>query len=231
MRALRCLLLLGLLSSVAAFAGSGEHTERLDPQVYKHYEAACTAFAARQFHRALAEIELVLLPKTKVFVDARPGTDPHRAALAGIALWKEALGEDAPFELTTNREDAQVTVTFPKDCSGEGKEICGHVEWRRKAMFGASSHTAFVTAAIEVGLGSPDGHKHDLASLTHIVAHELGHVLGLEDTDSVADVMGPDLHGNPAIQLSAVEAEAVRSLRARCHELRASVTDAATARK
>lgn len=227
MRALRNIMVLGFaVVCVAISASEPSFSRRLDRQVTKHYEAACTAYHAGDYHRALAEIDLVLLPKTSIFLDCPKDSTSYAAAMTGIQIWEDALGEDSPFTVVDKKDKAQIIISFPKTACDDSESICGHVTWRRKAIFGRSTHTAFVTAEIQVGIEARGGHVHDSASLVHIVAHEIGHVLGLDDTQSPFDIMGPDMHGSASVKLSEGEMKAIIDLRAKCHTLRTTVDDA-----
>jgi hypothetical protein len=216
-----------LLFGIAIATETMLHSERLDPQVSRHYEAACTAYSEGEYHRALAEIDLALLASGLVYIEGEPDTHLYRATLEGLEVWQAALGDESPFVVTRNRSEADVVIRFVRSiASDDGGEVCGHVEWRRKAVYSRTGHTALVSADILVSTHERSGAPHQRDSLIHIVAHELGHVLGLDDTGDPVDIMGPLLYGSPSTQLSGPELAAIQQFRARCEELKVTVCEA-----
>jgi hypothetical protein len=231
MRALRCLPALWLVSLTGGYAADlSAYSERLDPKIARHYEAACTAYSEGRYERALAEINLVLLQKAKVFIDADPNSTVYKQCVAGLDIWSDALGDDNPFELTSDRAHANVVVTFVDELDCDGKKLCGHVDWTRRAVVCGDERTANITASVQVALCSHMGGRHDRASIIHIVAHEFGHILGLTDAANPSDIMGPDYHGHASTTLSDAERTAIVALRDKCRDLRAAAQDARSVR-
>jgi Zn-dependent peptidase ImmA (M78 family) len=62
-----------------------------------------------------------------------------------------------------------------------------------------------------------------LEHMRHTCAHELGHVLGLDDSPFYGDIMGPLDLKHPVTDFEATELESLRAVRAEAEQVREQV--------
>jgi hypothetical protein len=143
--------------------------------------------------RARAHATLASLPQALTFYLDTGGYSDRRAA--ELAEWAreaiEAWNAAGPciFSESETRGVADVVISFRERVNG-GRNA-GYVTARRSARYGANGYTASLSAFVEISNRIPGGRLMGRCQVRKAVAHELGHVLGLEDSSSLGNVMGP----------------------------------------
>jgi hypothetical protein len=229
-RALITVYIFGLfLTSFAATNISIDN--RVDPKIAEHFQLAVNARQVGDQAKILAETSLILLnTPTSVYFDMDGVEVPYDkkyldAARSGLQLWNTAMPGTPLFTEAKTAAGAQVIVHFQDLLEMDGKRICGHVFWRRSMHWktDANEYQTVLSGEIKVAMRArPNGEWHEISSIQHIVAHELGHILGLNDSAIYTDIMGPDVHGRSVTVLSIDELNSFKQLRTECLKLRGS---------
>jgi len=224
--------LLVVVAAIAAFApastGTGTETlrGRLLPDLPEHLEYAEKDLDHGQVGDSLAHIDLILMSHLHYHItyeNVPEETQPEcKAAFEdAVALWERALGKDWDLTEAADGQPAEVQVTFQPDCQQNGAEVAGYVTWRRRVITdpNGSPHMD-MTADVRVRTIRPDGSAMQLEHMRHTSAHELGHVLGLDDSPFYGDIMGPLDLNHPVTDFEAAELDNLRAVRAEAETVR-----------
>jgi hypothetical protein len=77
-----------------------------------------------------------------------------------------------------------------------------------------------MSADVRVRTIKPDGSPMLLEHMRHTSAHELGHVLGLDDSPFYGDIMGPLDLSHPVSDFEAAELDNLRAVRSEAEQVR-----------
>lgn len=163
---------------------------------------------------ALGRLESTLFPQGVTLALDPNGADAafRRLFVRSIAAWKEALGSDCPLRLAGPNETPQIWVrrvdTLP---TGEGREL-GLIQLERRVQYNRSLRRVLVSGTILV-LSTHSGVPTSEAEQYHILLHEIGHLLGLDDVPEWGPLMGPLRRGQPLTTIPVAEVAMVRQLR------------------
>lgn len=133
-----------------------------------------------------------------------------RAAIDGaLEAWEKALGNGLHLHRLEEGEHSGIVIRFLPDVRQRGEAVAGYVNWKRTAGEGEGS----VTGDVQIRTVNIDGTAMPGRAMRNIVVHEMGHLLGLDDTDRMGEAMSPLDISHPVSGPSGSEATAVRSLR------------------
>lgn len=164
--------------------------------------------AAGDFDFAEGHFRGIRPPKpTAVFVNIAglPQThrrQAHRSVLLAMDAWSQSVPDLVEFTETQSEDLANVVVHFEFDVAsrkdGPVKYVCGTT----LAVAPHDGKEIDRSAVIRIALygDGRDKPAHNTASLVHVAGHELGHFLGLDESSSTQDIMGPDDHSGLASQ-------------------------------
>ncbi|HWA82358.1 MAG TPA: hypothetical protein VG820_02920 [Fimbriimonadaceae bacterium] len=168
--------------------------------------------------KQLATLESYLLSNS-VTVGLDPSDDADWKADsidAGLRVWADALS-DSPFRIAKPGQKPMIVVKFV-DSIDSGGDVQGQVEATRTLHWGSSvSYQINGTLLVRRTTGRRDLRPDEL---TEVVAHELGHLLGLDDAQECVGLMGPFVSGRPRLKPSKEEVDAVVNYR---EELRSAI--------
>lgn len=168
--------------------------------------------------KQLATLQSYLL-SNPVTVGIEPGTSPGgqgNAIRDGLAVWSDALG-DSPFVEAQPGTKPMVVIKFVRNIRGPG-DIQGQVEATRYLKWGpVVGYRLEATMLVKETTGDRDLTNEELVE---VVAHELGHLLGLDDANRCDGLMGPFVAGSPRTKPSRAEVDAVVAYR---RQLRAAI--------
>lgn len=132
---------------------------------------------------AILKSFLVSDPVTVGLHQDGPGIEPIRSA---VDVWKASLPE-SPFVLAAAGAKPMVSVQFVDQVPGRDRAQ-GQIEIVRKLRWGPCN-TYRIEATLLVRK-THEGRSLTDEEITWVVAHELGHILGLEDVDEENMLMG-----------------------------------------
>lgn len=198
-----------------SFASAEPPPRLIDAPIADYYYRALEAADGGETQKALAMLRVLLIPnETGIFADftalpqeAKPLFE--RGVQRGFQLWTQALGPDFPFVLTPSR-DAPVVMRFTDGLSSGCK---GEIRSKRRIQWNHQVHYCEFTAEVEIAKYASGRSLMTEWEVAHVVAHELGHALGLADSDSTERAMGPLLMGNPYARLHESEVASVKEFR------------------
>lgn len=227
--------MVGTVAILALFApgASVSVPEAVDAQIRNYYEDALSA-ARVEPHKALAMLELLLLPaQTPISVDwagvplgiRRQFEEGIRR---GVVAWEQALGAECPFVVggPDNGESA-IRIRFVDALASADPHTKGELRITRRITWGRNVHFTELDGQIRVMKWAREGQYFTEDEITHIIAHELGHALGLGDTDRWDRVMGPVVIGRPYARVSPEELTAVQQFRTIVREVHGRISAAA----
>lgn len=198
-----------------AYAASVDQHPLL-PEVTQNLDLARKYADVGRIDVALAHAAVVMPDhRLRVRVDCSnippAGQGLFRNALNGaFRMWENALGEKT-FEVT-EADKADIVIHFQPDVSDRGVEVCGHSAWTRGVLHPDTCPSVVFTADVQVRMLKPNGESLNFEQLRACAAHELGHVLGLDDSLN-SGVMGRMDFNRPILSIRPDEVEGL--LRAR----------------
>jgi predicted Zn-dependent protease len=154
----------------------------------------------------------------KVFVDLSEAPeslveDASRAAQGAIEYWNSTIGGGSLTVVETAAE-AQVKIVYRREVILRGVQVGGYCSQSRSVTAnGTGEATSEYYATIFARYDMPGGRRLSAASLQNIVAHEIGHVYGLNDCTEPGHLMSALDPSNPKFDLHADEMTALRNLR------------------
>ena len=181
------------------------------------FMSAMTDAGKSKFQPALAKLEaLLMVDHVTVGIDRSSlPTDAHGYednVARGIAIWRHVL-PDSPF---VGAHDSQtrptVLIKFVKNISNEGGDLQGMIQAEHEFKWNGSQHTSKLTGTMYV-VYRTEGRNLSGDEVSEVVAHELGHLLGLTDADTTTGLMGPFVAGSPRLTPSSSELNAVQQFR------------------
>lgn len=214
-----------LVSALALTTGPSDSgfPNLVDRELVDYFERAVDAGKSGQRNKALAMLQLLLLPEeTTIEVDytgvpSSSQTAFERGVGRGLGLWQEAMQQDMPLRIVRPGRKADILVKFV-DKVAEGDARCkGEIRAKRWIQWNDQVHYQQFTAVVSV-CKHADSRLMSESEITHIVAHELGHALGLGDMASTGYIMGPVELGNPFARLNTVEVDAVKQFRSKVRD-------------
>ena len=189
-----------------------------DPNFESYYSQALS-YTTREPHRAMAMLELLLVPMdTDVYVNLDGVPENLRGRFAagieeGFALWRSALGDDFPFKLRFSGDRKAPIEIMMVDKIDDKYHQMGEMLITRRVSWSKRSHRAEIEGHMKISRFSSPGRHLTQLEIKHIVAHELGHAFGLDDAEGVRQIMGPVLIGRPHARVNADELERVKFIR------------------
>ncbi len=217
------LLSIGLLVVAAPFApagAGGAFDPPVLPEVRRHLS---DGWACLQSDPAMARAHAMAVlvsddVAVEVVLDRIPASrrTACRVAVDGaLEAWERVLGGGIRLHRAEDGRHSGIVVRFQPDVREKGQPVAGYVNWKRQAEDGEGG----VTGDVQIRSVDLDGEPMPSRAMRNIVMHEVGHLLGLDDTDRPGEVMSPLDAGRPVTAPSDAEAAALRRLRSEATDL------------
>lgn len=162
--------------------------------------------------RRQAEVTSYLYTRpVTVGIDA--GEDPDELEpliRRAIGIWDRAL-DGSPFVFTSRSDNVDIRVRLV-DTIAPFDDIQGEIQMERSFRWGGRVEYK-LNGRMKVKR-TAFGETLSDDELVEVIAHELGHELGLDDRHEARGLMGPLVVGRPRLKPSAEEIEAVKLFRA-----------------
>ena len=213
-RTFRHLWLVFALSTVASAANEAI-PRTVSDDVRAAVERAGTALDGGDKQLALALYEGSLYPNgIKVGIDERTldSEGQFRAVMLAFGTWNDELGGDSPIVYVSDPKEAEVVISFVDAIPDKGEDALGIIRLQKNFRWSKTSHEVIYKGTISIVKSAPGG-KLTPAEVRDVALHELGHLLGLGDQESVGWIMGPMERGKPLSRPADSEVEDVKSLR------------------
>ncbi len=218
-------ILTGLTAAPAASLSSSAELElRVMPEMRRHVQLASNCFREQKWNESIAYANSVLLLGSTSFsvqfdsISMREEEKCRNAVGQAVSLWETALDHQIHFTESLN---PNIKFRFEPQVKSANREVGGHVQWNRSVESNSAGEFApKFSATVWVRTSQPNGKPMNQEHLRHVIAHELGHILGLNDSKSIGEIMGPLDLRKPAKKLGVSEMQAISTLRNQAWQMR-----------
>jgi predicted Zn-dependent protease len=218
--------LLSMAVAVWALPASLAGKATILTEVQGHLDQAKQCVDSGQFALAIAHLDEFAKPELTYSAQFQSVPDklhaPDLQSLhEAVAVWQEGLGDSVKFREVDSSENADVKVVFKSDVRMGPEAVAGYANWQRSIDPATDGKPAgHFVATLQIRTLDLLFKPMPAADVRHEVMHELGHVLGLEDSDSKTDLMGPLDQAHPLLKPQPHEMKAVLDLRAAAAQIR-----------
>jgi predicted Zn-dependent protease len=200
------------------------------------YFAKAVQAERREPQKALAMLEVLVISTPLDVIADYSGVpenlrDEYADAVAdAFGMWERSLGSDFPLRLV-RKSNSAIRLTFASSIRGGEPNQKGEFYVTRRIQWGDAFHSGEIDGHFTiVKLATKDRYMTG-KEIKHIVAHEVGHSLGLADSESLERIMGPVMLGNPFARVTSDEVRQVKEIRAAIKKEISFVLDAVKTRK
>lgn len=135
-----------------------------------------------------------------------------RACWRAVGVWEQALEGQSPIIFVADDKSANVVVRMVDALPAHSHHAVGLIEMEKEYAWNKVQHKVETKGTISVQR-TWAGKKLTEDQLTEVIAHELGHLLGLADVETVGVLMGPMVPHKCTLAPAQHEVAALRSLR------------------
>jgi hypothetical protein len=193
------------------------------PELAKHREFAQKAAELGNHDALRAATEVLVLKRVTYRLPEDTGAAERQAFTEAIQQWERYLSRDITFVEAFKFQQADVDVSWVTALGGNGQHYGGFTRWKRTiSQDSKGRYVADVDAKMQIRTMQPNGQPMSLEHMRHAIMHEFGHILGLDDSKRVGDVMGPLDLGKPVVNPNKDEVDELKRLRAEVRALRAA---------
>jgi hypothetical protein len=219
--------ILAALPAPALHGAPAKGRSLLLPEVQKHLDDARECSINGNPHVAAAHADLVLLGDEVTYqvqfigVPEKLRSRSMKALEGAFDLWEKALDDTISFREVMDPSQAEVIIRFKPGVNMGNEPVAGYANWKRTLKSdGPRVQEVSFKSDLQIRTINLDGAPMPFECVRHEIAHEVGHILGLEDSESTRDLMGPLDTERPISGPQSYEASAVRKLRDEAHRIR-----------
>lgn len=154
-------------------------------------------------------------------VKSRQGKGIVKNILKAMSMWQKGMADETLFLIVDDPEQADVRISLADEIQREDHNSAGNIRWQR--TISGSDDLGYETkyrADITLAQYGPNGRRLNANQMVHAAAHELGHVLGLQDSTEIGNIMGPLDLRKPAKKPAEQEILALTEVRELANDLR-----------
>lgn len=134
--------------------------------------------------------------------------------------WEHELDGTIKFVEIPATPASEIIVRFRPTVNMDKEPVAGYVNWSRTLSRAADGAVkSDFKADLQIRSRDLEGKAMPKDAMRHAAMHELGHVLGLDDSPREGDVMGPLDIDHPVSAPSPLEVNTVKDLRSRANEI------------
>jgi hypothetical protein len=212
-RALRVVFAAVALAACLALAGGIRAV--ISTNMMDVFHEAVKSGERKKYSPALARLEaLILAQPVTVGIDEsnipRDAPELRDTLDKALAMWNEAL-PDSPFVPAEPGKKPQVLVKFVSRMS-DLPSAQGDIQAQRDFYWGRNDYSYKISATIRV-VYRTGRRSITQAEASGIIAHELGHLIGLDDVTEDDCLMGYFIPGKPKTRVEPEEVEAALTFR------------------
>ncbi|HXH60468.1 MAG TPA: matrixin family metalloprotease [Fimbriimonadaceae bacterium] len=201
--------------TVVASASVGGLPSRVSGEVRDAVDRASLAYSSGDRQQALALLEGSLYPDG-ITLAVDESTVRHgfqeTAVKQALDVWGKELDGDFPVTLVDDPAKADVVLTFVDKIDDREAESLGIIKLKKNYSWNHSTHQVKYRGTIRIVRSAPGG-SLNRSEVRSVAMHEIGHLLGLDDSSHVGALMGPMERGFPASRPSDGEIADVKALR------------------
>lgn len=194
------------------------------PEMDRFLSYGQRAVDAGHIDAARAATDVILLGEVRYALADGPA-EAREVLEAAMREWEVATDGEVQF-VEVPAHQAQVTIGWANDLRFRNLEAGGVARWQRAVRRDGDAMRGEVSATIELRLRAPSGRRLNSDQLMQCALHEIGHILGLDDSSARGEAMGPLDLRRPITRLAEGDLTALRELRSRAWNLREIVTQA-----
>lgn len=139
-----------------------------------------------------------------------------------LSIWETALDNTVHFTLVDSPEKADVKLTYQPEVKLQHDPVAGLTTWKR-TILSKNGKVSGISPKTEVLIRTRDPRSRPMSTseIRQATEHEFGHVLGLEDSDRIGDIMGELDFDHPVSGPRDYEILAVKNLREEARQIKA----------
>lgn len=207
---------------VLVLAGTSQSGSPL-PEIEQLLAYGHRAVEQGRYEAGLAASQVVLLGEVRYSTAAASDT-AKAVLLEAMREWELATDGEVKF-VEAPAKEAKIMLSWADSLRKHGADVGGYAKWKRAVRRdGTGVLQPELSAQIELRLRLPDGRAMSRDQLKQCALHELGHILGLDDSRAKSEVMSPLDPARPITRPSPADVQALSALRLRASQLLRSAT-------